>query len=245
MNFSIGDPIFSEAMACVFPIWQMDQPPQPQTETAAGKTLPVVSASVPGKIQKSWNGLRIFFPAALLAVYLLLRYFIAWSPMHKPSFRFLESGFFTGGLFAAVVFSDISSGKTVWLPLICAAVASLTFYLLQGTQKRGCLWALPVITALLFLPDGHSGTLGEFFPLLAALAAVFMDADVRRYNPVMEDDPANAVRLTFFALAGISLGIVYVTLVPDWSSRTWWYWCYMFLPFILIAFLPRFSLKKS
>ena len=127
-----------------------------------------------------WNGLIL---AAMLGIYLLLRYFISWKPVHKPCFQAFEAGLLVTLLLAGAVICGTAMGGGPLFSLIptisaifCATYwFSIIFSTNQKLEKYDCI---PLLIVILFF------LLGWNLPAAAAMiAALAMKAFLKRQTP--------------------------------------------------------------
>lgn len=124
--------------------------------------------------EKRFNACRIFLtgsfpwlPVGILVIYLLARYFINWSPNHKPVFHFVEKGICCGGVLA-VFFTEwwrISvSDKFILMAEFCIILLLLCSILRIKNNIFNALIALcfVLLTPLSFLTTFLMGLLLYF-----------------------------------------------------------------------------------
>lgn len=194
---------FLEPLTLVLPLWETERRTNASPEAPEGAIntveTPVLFDVFPGGPVRS--GVFSFFAKhrtllliLCLAAYFLCRYFIAWSPLHKPCFQAFETGFFLAGLPALLWFRGQLFGAGLdfrrfaldWsLFLFLLSAASL----FRGPARRFLTGAalFPVLLFLIYpfpFPAGETRA-GLFFTLPAfVVASVLIRFDWKRAAPV-------------------------------------------------------------
>lgn len=109
-----------------------------------------------------WERIRDFLTrylvwcfAALLVIYLLCRYFINWSPRHKPVFHFIEKGIYCGGAIACF-FSDWWSASAALQKnfFLLAGIILLLFHAIARIRSRFIKGVVLILSFALFFRYG-------------------------------------------------------------------------------------------
>lgn len=200
---------YREVMELIFPTLLQEQPPQRDPALANRpfhpeilwlKTPPVRTPFFQFLIR--WNGL-IF--AALLAIYLLLRYFISWKPVHKPCFQAFEAGLLVMLLLAGAVICGSAMGGGPLFALIPAitAIFSATYWftiIFSNSQRLEKYDCIPLLLVVLFF------LLGWNLPAATAMiAALAMKAFLKRKTP--ELPPEHQIYPKIWMMIGMSVAL--------------------------------------
>lgn len=142
----------------------------------------------------------------LLGLYLLLRYFISWKPIHKPCFQAFETGLLVILLLAGTVIfaSAMGCGPIFALIPTIAAVFSATYWcsnLLSADQRWEKYDSIPLLLVVLFV------LLGWNLPAAAAMiAALAMKAFLKRQTP--ELSPEQQIFPKIWMMIGMSVALI-------------------------------------
>lgn len=151
----------------------------------------------------NWHGLVI---AGLIGLFLLLRYFVSWKPIHKPCFQAFEAGLLTMLMLAGAVIVGASMGCGPFFSLIptITAVFCLTFLFVEivSTREQWAKYSIVplILVILLFL-------LGWNLPsAVAMVAALALKTFLKRETPELM--PAQKVYPRIWLLTGMSVALV-------------------------------------
>lgn len=146
-----------------------------------------------------------YIVVALLGIYLLLRYFISWKPIHKPCFQAFENGLLIILLLAGTVIfaSAMGCGPIFALIPTITAVFAATFWCSslfssdQHWEKYDCI---PLLLVILFF------LLGWNLPAASAMiAALAMKAFLKRQTP--ELPPEQLIFPKIWMIIGMSVAL--------------------------------------
>lgn len=127
----------------------------------------------------TWYGVLL---AAVLGIYLLLRYFISWKPIHKPCFQAFEAGLLVMLLFSGAILggSGFGCGPIFsLLPHTAMIFCGTLLYFNLLTEQRKETWECGPLVVLVFLL-----LLGwNLVTSLALIAAILLHAAQKRPVP--------------------------------------------------------------
>ncbi len=155
-----------------------------------------------------WHGLIL---AAMLGIYLLLRYFISWKPVHKPCFQAFEAGLLVMLLLAGTVIGASATGGGPIFSLIptitsifCATYfCSILFAANQRLEKYDCI---PLLLVVLFF------LLGWNLPAATAMiAALVLKVFLKRQTP--ELPPEHQIFPKIWMMIGMSVALTAASIV--------------------------------
>ncbi len=127
-----------------------------------------------------WNGVIL---AGLAGLYLLLRYFISWKPVHKPCFQSFETGLLVMLLLAGAVISGTATGGGPLFSLIPALTTvfciTLWFSIIFSTNQQLEKYdGIPLLLVVLFF------LLGWNLPAATAIiSALILKTFLKRRTP--------------------------------------------------------------
>ncbi len=208
----------------------------PVTDSVPANSVrkPSFFAAAQPVFQKEGTYWRIGLLCGLLTIYLAARYFIGWSPCHKPRFRSFEIGCFIAGILTLywLYTSLIPYHYSFFLPLIPA----LFLFAARSFRTKLRLIRLIVLPALILccIPAVFAGTAetGMFLCILALfLTGVtgYTEIEHELEQSAGTDVPARIVCALLGGCAAIGLIVLFA--VPH-GDAVWLLLLLLFLPFL-------------
>lgn len=201
---------YKDVMQFVFPALLSEEFPPQNTDRASRPFHPVLLQLKDPPCRAAFFVFLVKWHAPILAVllgiYLLLRYFISWKPIHKPCFKAFEAGLLVMLLLAGSILVGTALGCGPFFSLFptLSTVFCTTFLFLSLTAgkerwiKYQCLPLLIVVALIL---------LGWDLPAAAAMiAAMALNTCLNRDMPDLT--PENRVYPKVWIFAGMSVALI-------------------------------------
>ncbi|MBO5960070.1 MAG: hypothetical protein J6Q65_08095, partial [Lentisphaeria bacterium] len=203
---------YGDAMQLVFPLLQKNALPVPDGDLANrpfhSPLLRLIDPTpeMPAlSFIRSWHG--VLFAAALV-LYLLMRYFISWKPVHKPCFQAFEAGLLAMLLPAAAVIGGASFGcGPIFsiIPAVTAVFAATYFYLLLLPEEKYANYNMfPLVLAILLFLAGWD------LPAATAIIGALLLWNARK-RPVPELSDAQRIYPQAWLMTGMAIALTAAT----------------------------------
>lgn len=200
---------YKEVMQLVFPALLSDEFPPQNTDRVSRPFHPELLQLKDPPEQAAFFVFLVKWHAPVLAVllviYLLLRYFISWKPVHKPCFKAFEAGLLVMMLLAGSILVGTAMGCGPFfslLPTLSTVFCSTFLFLMLTAEKERwtkyqCL-PLLIIVALILL--------GWNLPAAATMiAAMVLNTCLNRETP--ELPPESRIYPKVWIFAGMSVAL--------------------------------------
>lgn len=173
-------------------------------------------------------------------IYLLCRYFINWSPVHKPVFHFAEKGFYAGGT-AALFFAAWwwgASPEQIHIFLLAGGLLLLSSVFHRSWEN---IIALLGFSAMSIIFDDRRDMVLPLLAYLLMCGEMILDHNTLRHRFILKDEHLPRFYCIPFFTGGISFAAVSILLEIFPRGDVW---CFVVLA-VLIVCHGIFSLWTS